>query len=302
MSLGVQLAAGAFRSIRHEGAALLLRSCMPRFCVLQDTPAVRTRLRESAVRWQVCSEGLLVIDQWFDAWAGIALSPPRKLLPYGRVPVGDPVSRQLLALAIEAVVPEARQRGDLCCLSIPGALPRESLETDANLEHLSHLVLLRGWEPRFVNPGLALVLAELGPHRLTGLGVVIDEESTQASVVVCGKEIAAASVRHAAHFDISDGQPLPTQPFRDQLVDAFDVLRRQLAGTLSCALPGPVTLACTGIETQPALTELVRETWDLTGWSQPIERVLTPQSPTAAIARGCLIHAELEATDRRKAA
>lgn len=302
MSLGVQLAAGAFRSIRHERDELVLRTCVPRLCVLHDTPAVRLRMLESGTRYQVCSEGLLVIGQWLDAWAGIALSPPRKLLPYGRVPVGDPVSRQLLALAIEAIVPEARQRGDLCCLSIPGALPRESLETDANLEHLSHLVLLRGWEPRFVNSGLALVLAELGPHRLTGLGVVIDEESTQASVVVCGKEIAAASVRHAARFDISDGQPLPTEPFRDQLAEAFDILRSQLAGTLARVLPGPVTLACTGVESTPPLEELLRETWDLTGWRQPIERVVTPQSLTAAIARGCLIHAELEATDRRKAA
>lgn len=302
MSLGVQLAAGAFRSIRSEHEALVLRSCAPRFCVLQDTPAVRQRLQESSVRYQICREGLLVIGQWFDAWAGIALSSPQKLLPYGRVPVGDPVSRQLLALAIEAVVPEAPQRGDLCCLSIPCALPRESLETDANLEHLSHLVLLRGWEPRFVNAGLALVLAELGPHRLTGMGVVIDDEATQASIVVCGKEIAAASVRHAARFDMADGQRPPTEAFRDQLVDAFDALRREVEGTLTCALPGPVTLACAGIETEPELAELIREAWEETGWRQRLEHVLSPRTPAAAVARGCLIHAELEAVDRRKAA
>lgn len=302
MSLGVELTAGAFRSIRPDGNSLVLRSCPPQFCVLHDSPAIRQRLDESATHYQICSEGLLVIGQWRDAWVEIAASPPRKLLPYGRVPVGDPISRQLLALALEAIVPEATPRGKLCCLSIPGSLPRETLDDDPNLQHLSHLVALRGWEPHFINPGLALVLAELGAQRLSGLGIAIDEESTQASVVVCGKEIAATAVRHVPSLDLADGTPSQIAAFRQQLIDALDTLRHRLAGTLACALPGPVTMICHGPDTGVPLTELVRGAWDATGWHQPLERMQTPRLPAAAIARGCLIHAELDAADRRKAA
>ena len=300
--LGVQLSPRVIRSLRSAGSCLQMRHCVPQFSVLLDTPEVRQLLDDTRTSFQSCDEGLLVVGTWSDVWTAYATSPHRSMLPAGRVPMGDPVARQLLALVMDAVVPITAVPGSLCCLSLPAALSREAAEDQSSLDYFARLATLQGWEPRFVNAGLALVLAELGAHRLTGMGVVIDDVATQASLVVYGREIAAASVRHDFQSDAADGRGVPTDQLRDQLIVSFETIRRRMTSALARAVPGPVAVDCVPFTTDADVDRTIREAWKAAGWSRDWQQILRPAHSVRAIARGCLIHAELETLDRRKAA
>jgi hypothetical protein len=206
--------------------------------------------------------------------------------------------------------------------------------TDDRYEFISRLIRLRGYEPVAVNSGTALVLSGLASSGFTGVGLTLGASGCEAAVVHRGNEIAAGRIELGGHwideqvarqlrlvrrdpagYDVLDleaarGQKehvsleSPAGDVGELVADLYRRLLDELALLLSdvlnsqaqiANLPQPLPVICCG---GPA---------KIGGFRQRLLKALeAEQFPVrlaelnlagdmhTAIARGCLIRAEIE--------
>lgn len=152
---------------REEGR-LFGRTNLAEYIALPDTPGHRRLLERAASSFGRCEDSLLVIGEASVELAETLQLPTIPLMPKGRLPVDDPLARQVLASLVDAVMPAARSKGQPCWMTIPGAIFEESESPERIF--FSQLVRLKGFEPLVVSSGRSVILAELGANGFTGLG------------------------------------------------------------------------------------------------------------------------------------
>ncbi len=312
MSIGLDLGTTLFRSIRSTGTELVGRQCGAVYIVLADTASHRRLLEQSGVRFATCSNDLVVFGQPAIEWADILNLPVISLLPDGRVPQSDPVARQILALMVDAVLPPAEQIGDVCCLTVPGGHDISRNDLPYDVRFFQQLVALRGYEPRLMTAGLAVVLAELSAASFSGIGISFGAGSCQVGVVHCGRELANF------HFDEclvdqsvdridtnsasegTDANPTRTAARDHLLVRALtetltatrdELERRDVARWMS----QPTHIVCTGRPTaETEFLELLIQVWTSLEWPMKVGSLQIADDAVYSIARGCLIQSRLE--------
>ncbi len=312
MSIGLDLGTTLFRSIRSTGTELVGRQCGAVYIVLADTASHRRLLEQSGVRFATCGNDLVLFGQPAIEWADILNLPVISLLPDGRVPQSDPVARQILALMVDAVLPPAEQIGDVCCLTVPGGhdISRHNLPYDVRF--FQQLVALRGYEPKLMTAGLAVVLAELSAASFSGIGISFGAGSCQVGVVHCGRELANfyfdeylvdQSLERSDTNPASEGAE--SNPNRTAARD--HLLVRALTETLTATrdelerrdvsrwMSQPTHIVCTGRPTAEAgFLDLLIQVWTSLEWPMKVGSLQIADDAVYSIARGCLIQSRLE--------
>jgi hypothetical protein len=185
MSIALDIGTRHLRSLRREGGRLVGRKNHAVYLELPDKPAQRRILEKASIRYATCAGSLLVIGQAALETADMLEVPCIPLLRDSRLPQADPVARQVLTSLIDCLLPPARQTGEPCWMSVPGAIDADSQEQ----RFFTQVIRLKGYQPRVVPPGMAIVLAEMGQQAFTGFGCDFGSGSTRISLAHHGLEL-----------------------------------------------------------------------------------------------------------------
>jgi hypothetical protein len=311
VSIGLDLGTTQFRSLRQTGDQLLGRLCRPVYAAIPETPAHRRLLERDRVPYAECEGMLVVIGDAAEEWSQLFRVPLVPLVPDGQLPAHDPLSRQILSLLVDAVLPPASSAGDVCCLTIPGELLPGAAGPER--QFFSRLVELRGYRPVVIGQGLAVALSELVDAGFTGIGICLGAVQCEFALVRNGQEQARctipwglaelASEPHAihAHSPASDApiSSLSGSPQPPVLIDFLVELLLE-AGTRIDQHDGfrlvtqPVPLACGGgITTRADFASLWEQAWQRAAWPIQVRGLRLARHPVYTVARGCLIQARL---------
>src|SRR6185436_14306847 len=151
------------------------------YAVLPDNATQRQLLDRADIPFAACEGHLILLG---DAAAELARSfqtPCCDLLPGGVLPQSDPIARQVISLLIDALLPPSHQHA-LCCYTQPLHALRRHGGTTGQHEFFARLIHLRGYEPRLLSAGLALISAEMRAEAFTGIGFVVGASGCEISV------------------------------------------------------------------------------------------------------------------------
>ncbi|MCA9026094.1 MAG: hypothetical protein KDA86_12875 [Planctomycetaceae bacterium] len=336
MTIALDLGTRHIRSLRREEGRLFGRTNLAEYIALPDTPGHRRLLERAASSFGRCEDSLLVIGEASVELAETLQLPTIPLMPKGRLPVDDPLARQVLASLVDAVMPAARSKGQPCWMTIPGAIFEESESPERIF--FSQLVRLKGFEPLVVSSGRSVILAELGANGFTGLGFDFGAGATRASLAYHGEEIACSVLNKGGHWidmrlaDSEDSVLYDSQGNRyldfsaitrwkeSKLVSVLNplsereqrlsLLYEELIGemlaqlradvvkqTSIAQLPQPLPLVCSGgVSRVSGFAGLVEEMLRDTMFPLEISHVRCATEADYTVARGSLILAELEET------
>lgn len=317
MTIGLDLGSHQFRSIRKVEEKLVARCCPAVFTALTDSPAHRRLLQQSNTQFATCSSGqLLVFGEAAQEWSAMLNQPLTPLLRGGRIPSADPISRQILALMIDAILPTPAKPAEICQMTLPGGQSARSKERDADF--FQQMVSLRGYQPNLMTATQALALAELQDVSFTGIVLTLGHTTCEFGITHLGREIVRCVVMSG--LSTFDGLPrlgeneLPADITisseavqRDYLRFFTDVVTEaktqfELDGTLK-TLPKPMSVICAGgITSAPTFLPLFQRAWDEAKWPTATRPIRVVSDPNLAVVRGCFIQGELDQPAERQAA
>ncbi len=315
MSVGLDLGTTEFRSIRDSGGDLVARRCRTSYLVLKDTPGHRRLVEHAQARHGTCGDDLVVFgDDAIDCGAMLDL-PVIPLLREGRLPTADPVARQILSLMVESILPAANERGTPCCMTVPGGYGLVGDTESLDVRFLQQLVALRGYTPRLISSGQAVVLAELACASFSGFGISLGATCCEVGVIHCGRELARCTIPgrlgelvEAFQEEAAESSAKPggeagesqraawERNFLRVLTAILTEARESLMSEGSIRLmQQPTSVACTGgITMSDRFQSLFQYAWNEAGWPVRVAQTRLSANPRFAIARGCLIKAILE--------
>jgi hypothetical protein len=204
MSMGLDLGTSVFRSVRTQGRELRARRFPASYVIVGDDSAHRQRLSRTDAIFVPCGDQLVVLG---DAAVELARSkslPLYPVLPGGKLDTRDALSRQIMAAMVDAILPEAKTPGEICCLTVPSARIAETPEAIVGqkfleqgftgdwpeLDYCCQLVKLRGYQPLALGQALAVTLAELVGESFCGITAVFGASVTEFAVAHQGRELA----------------------------------------------------------------------------------------------------------------
>jgi len=199
MNVALDLGVYEFRTLRREHKRLTAHRFRPVYIVIADNSHNQQTLDQLHIPCARCDNGLVVLGEPAVRVSRLLRQPYHEMLPAGRIDRNDPLTRQLLSTLIDNMLPLPESEQDICCVRLPQpggqlrqiANPREVDAADNKL--LTHLVSLRGYTPRTLSSGMAVVLAEMVSTSFTGLGLDIGATSTHAVLSFQGRELAAST-------------------------------------------------------------------------------------------------------------
>jgi len=298
MSIGLDLGSTRFRSLRRQGDRLVGRICRLEYATVPDSPEHRRLLDRDQAAYAECDGTLVLLGDSAAEWSRLLRAPLMRLLPDGQLPANDPMSRQILSLMLDAVLPTAKASNEICCMTIPGEL----MPSDDGLERdfFSRLVSLRGYHPRIIGQGLAVALAELGDAAFTGIGISLGATQCEFALVRSGQECA----RCAIPWGVSEIDPeldAASLQIDGIIVDFLVELLIEAGLRIGQAdgfriLTQPISIACTGgLLSRPGFEHLWQQAWQRAAWPIRLRGLRLAIDAAYTIARGCLIQAKLEA-------
>ena len=326
MNVGLDLGTTQFRSTRTLQGELIVRQCPATYLAVADSAGHQRLIDNTRAQHATCGTDLIVFgDDAIDCAAMLDL-PVTPLLRNGKLPSDDPVARQVLALMIDAVLPPADRRTDVCCLIVPGGYHFEANDIPFDVRFLQQLTTLRGYVPRLISSSQAIVLAELPQASFSGLGISLGAASCEFGVIHCGQELARISIasplgeladafsadstspsseRHIFSVDSARQAAWEHNCFR-LLVSILNEAREKLAESNGIRLlPQSAHVVCAGgITAADGFSKAFEAAWEKAAWPVSAIRIRIASDPTYTIARGALIQAHLEnpSTEERSAA
>jgi hypothetical protein len=193
MSCALDVQARQFCSLRHESQRLVGRCCPALYIAVPPADAERRLLERAGVPYALCEGSAVIIGRPADELAALLHVPRLPVLPAGRLPEEDPLSRQLAAALVDALLPVPRAAGDICCLTLPHEAAAPGRQSTIEWQFFSRLVRMRGYQPLLVPRSQALVVAELGQRGFTGLGLLIDASTSELVLAHQGKVLVQAT-------------------------------------------------------------------------------------------------------------
>ena len=315
MTIGLDLGSYQFRSMRVVGDRLVARCCPAVFATVSDTPAHRRLLLQSSTQFATCSDQLLMFGEAAQEWSAMLNLSLTPLLRAGRIPTSDLVSRQVLTLMIDALLPSPDQTGAICCMTLPGGGGDERSE-NRDSGFFRQLISLRGYRPLTVTATQALALAELNAAGFTGIAITFGHTTCEFGIIHCGREIVRCVVmsgldrfEDSSKLEIAGVNDESTtanieRDYRRFFLDVISEARLQFEvdGTLR-TLPRSMPVVCSGgITESPLFLPLFQAAWNDANWPVSTRPVRCSSDSNLAVVRGCLIQAVLEQPAKSEAA
>lgn len=194
MSIGLDLGARSFRSLRRGTNRLIGRACRSGYAVLPDIAAQRDLLQRASISYAHCEDNLVLLGDSAAEFSRTFQAPCLDLLPQGCVPREDPIARQISAILAESLLPTPQSEGEICCFTTPGRARGMQMAGTDPAEFFTRVIKLRGYVPRRLNAGMAIVLADLVQEAFTGIGLTLGAAGCEVSLAHCGVEVAHCTV------------------------------------------------------------------------------------------------------------
>jgi len=335
MAIALDLGSHTFRSLRLEGTELKARSCHTVYSVLPALEANCRLLEKSDIAYAICDGQIILMGDEAAQLSPLFQKSAVPVLADGKIPKNDPLARQVLATMIKSLLPANPPSGDLCCLTAPKMTPSGNdgdltffskvvqLEgyRPVFLNESMALVLAELGHQGFTGLGLTFgashceaTLAHQGKTidfcKIPRGGNWIDEQLAQAtdSFVRDKQENLCLNVDGVREQKEASSKSIlnPQSKFEHELSGIYralvnDILHRAAKlfalSERTHLLPQPMTVVCGGAVTMvPGFTELVRDVLNSLEFPVQIASVSVSDDPDFGVARGCLIHAELESS------
>ena len=194
MSCALDIQARQFCSLRRDAQRLVGRSCPALYIAVPPADAERRLLERARIPYALCDGSAVIIGRPADELAPLLHVPRLPMVPDGQLPEEDPLSRQLAATLVDALLPATSVAGEVCCLTLPRAAGDARRHQTKEWQFFSRLVRLRGYEPLLVERSQALVVAELGQRGFTGLCLLLDGSTAELVLAHRGTVLVQAAV------------------------------------------------------------------------------------------------------------
>lgn len=125
MTIALDIGTSRLRSLRRVGFELVGRSVPASFALVADEPIARELLTRAELPFATGDGELALIGDAGLEHARTFRSIPNRLLNEGEVPRDDPPARHLLETLVESILPRPTHRGDLCSILMPPSSYRD---------------------------------------------------------------------------------------------------------------------------------------------------------------------------------
>jgi len=195
MILAVDIGTSEFRSLVREsggaGGRLVGRRSAACYIAIPPDPVTEKWIRRLPLKILECEGSRIVLGASAVELARVLRVPLIPLLIDGRVPLRDPIGRQLVAISLESLIPPGK-RFDEVLMTIPG----DDIDPDSvEAAFLTRLLRLQSQSVRIGHSGTALAHAALRRSRYTGLLIDLGAAYCSISLTRLGQplmEITAA--------------------------------------------------------------------------------------------------------------
>ena len=121
MSISLDIGTSRLRSLRRDGGALVGRGVPADFALVADDPIARELLGRSKVAFASGEGEIALVGDAALSHAATFRAVPLRLMPGGLVPTDDPPARQILGTLIESLLPESIESTEPCGLILSAA-------------------------------------------------------------------------------------------------------------------------------------------------------------------------------------
>jgi hypothetical protein len=340
MTLGLDLGTSGFRALWRQDRRLAGRQIAACYLPLDDDARCRKLLQDAHIPFCAADDSLLVVgDEALELGPTLHL-PVVPLLPDARLPEQDPVARQIAAALVESVLPSRDGGGRLCVAILPGddltpgATEAEFFTRLLRLMNYQPVVLAAQHALALAELG-GEQLTGIGLTFGAGtIGVCLLHQgrlATAATIRAGGdwidRQVAerleaftwdAAGNRYLDTAGVAEWKHAWTGSILQPNSDVEDVLSKRYHAALDQllqefrdglhllgkeALPQrPLPIVCHGGGAQVRdFDELLLRRWAHAGLPLAVRSVRIVRNDPWTIARGCLIHGEVEESSVRAA-
>lgn len=333
MMLGLDLGTSTFRVLKRMSGRLIGRRVAATYAAIPDSPSRRQLLQQARISFLPAEGFLVVTGQEAESVAESFNLPLLSLLPEAQLQDNDPVARQLLARCVEALAPCVAGEPAACTLTLPGGIASQSAHAEFLQRILRLLNYVPEVMPATQAVGLA-ELGREGFSGLTlnfgagqpSIGLLhrgrmelcatssrggdwIDRRlAERRNWFVCDPEgqryLDLAAVRRWKHSS-SHLLLRPSDDHESTLAELYGEAVEELCATFasecerhSGPLPtrGAPIICHGGGALVGDFADLLRERWSAAGIPIALSGVRVIPDDEWSVARGCLIHCEVERT------
>jgi hypothetical protein len=331
MTLGIDLGSGCFRAIKRSRGRLVGRRIPADYVVIPDMASRRQLLQQAQIQFLAAEGSLIVVGDEAQRLAEALQLPLLPLFPDSQLPEDDPVARQIVARCVESLAPCVPGDHAKCTLALPsGAGSNESAEFLQRvfrlLNYAPHVIPaahavglaelgrdgLSGLALNFGAGSPSICLLHRGRLEAAAAtkfgGAWIDRQFAEQRKRFLwdgegGRYLDLAAVRRWKASTLrflrrpaDDDESALSELYR-QAIDELCLEFAAVCSRRQFPLPNrPQAIACHGGGAQIGdFADMLRERWQAAGVPIPLSGVRIIPGEEWVVARGCLIHAEVEA-------
>ena len=194
MNLGLDLGSTGVRCLSRSGRTLRGRRASACYVTLPGGQAEKLLLQRALIPFSTCDDSFVIFGENAIELSRALRTPCVPVFPDGRLPLQDPVGRQVAATLIESVLPPKTPAGTSAILVVAGegiAGPQGTVDPTA---FANRVLALRGIRSVALHAGTAAVLGGLSDREFTGAGLCVGANATCLSICVHGQPVAELTI------------------------------------------------------------------------------------------------------------
>jgi len=172
--LGVGLDVGTaylVASREIEGSKVFVKTERNAFLSVRTDQATQDFLKELRIKYVCLANSMFVLGNLAHKFANILNSEVQRTMSMGILNPSEGESISIIKLIVQNILWEPRQKGEVCCFSVPANPVDKNQDTIYHRSVFEGILKASGFEPVVIDEGYAVVLSELEYKNFTGIGV-----------------------------------------------------------------------------------------------------------------------------------
>jgi len=172
--LGVGLDVGTaylVASREIQGSKVFVKTERNAFLSVRGDQATQDFLKELRIKYASLGNNMFVLGNLAHKFANILNSEVQRTMSMGILNPSESESISIIKLIVQNIIWEPREKGEICCFSIPANPVDRNQDTIYHRSVFEGILKTIGYEPVVIDEGYAVVLSELEYKNFTGVGV-----------------------------------------------------------------------------------------------------------------------------------
>ena len=154
-----------------EGEKVFVKTERNAFLSVRTDQATQDFLKELRIKYACLGNNVYVLGNLAHKFANILNSEVQRAMSMGILNPSEGESISIIKLIVQNILWEPRQKGEICCFSIPANPVDRNQDTIYHRSVFEGILKASGFEPLVIDEGYAVVLSELEYKNFTGVGV-----------------------------------------------------------------------------------------------------------------------------------